>query len=131
MSAVSLCRNSRRYKENDIGLYLDRSGSTKKMINIDGGKLIKSKLTKCADGYAAGYYHYATEEKMEVFVPVKNNYIMNIQSYSVKPDHRISFTATYNYVGSNSKGLVKEVRKTYSNNVWFNSGFIQRGFSMR
>ena len=103
----------------------------KQVANIDGFKFKKSNVTKCKAGYAVGYYHYATEEKMEAFFPVGRSYVMNLQSFSVKPYHEINFVATYNCIGPNKEGCVKRVIKSYTDKVVGDSGFVQNGFNMK
>ena len=65
---------------NDVQLYLDGS----KKVDIEGHILGKSDVHTCAKGFAAGYYSYATEEKMEVFFPVNKTVNVSFKSYSKK-----------------------------------------------
>ena len=73
---------------NDIEL-LDESGC-EKLVSVSGAKACKSTVNSCADGIAVGYYSYATEEKMELFVPVNRKYTLNMKGYSIKPYHTAS-----------------------------------------
>ena len=88
---------------NDIGLRLDSKKGTR-VINIDGHYVGKSDIRSCNNGYAAGYYSYATEEKMELFMPVGGKYNISMKSYSKKPYHRCEYWAYYEYFTLDNSG---------------------------
>ena len=79
---------------NDIGLRLDNKDG-KRVVNVDGHYLGKSDVKTCEPGYAFGYYSYATEEKMELFMPKGRQYNISMLSYSKKPSHRCEYWAYY------------------------------------
>ncbi|MBR1846277.1 MAG: hypothetical protein IJ787_01000 [Bacilli bacterium] len=91
---------------NDIGLRLNNSDG-KRVINIDGHYLGKSDIRSCEDGYAAGYYSYATEEKMELFMPKGRTYNISMLSYSKKPAHVCEYWAYYEYFALDNTGRAK------------------------
>lgn len=91
---------------NDIGLRLDSSNG-KRVINIDGHYLGKSDIRSCEAGFAAGYYSYATEEKMELFMPASRTYNISMISYSKKPSHRCEYWAYYEYFALDDTGRVR------------------------
>ena len=88
---------------NDIGLRLD-SKKGKRVINIDGHYVGKSDIDSCNGGYAAGYYSYVSEEKMELFMPVGRKYNISMKSYSKKPYHRCEYWAYYEYAVLDNTG---------------------------
>ena len=110
---------------NDLKLVTDTDKGEETVADITGSKLGKSKLNSCANGYAAGYYSYITEEKMEAFVPVNKRYNVTMQSFSKKLLHEISLTATYYHGGSTPSGSATEVVKTYSDEVAFSSDPVE------
>ena len=116
---------------NDLGLHREVPGGTKLVINVNGAKVVKSTIAQCNPGYAVGYYSYLTEEKMEVFTPINESFILNLNAFSVKPRHEVSFEACYIHVGPNNGGYMKEVKKTYRDYVWGDSGFVQKGANIR
>ena len=91
---------------NDIGLRLD-SKKGKRVINIDGHYVGKSDIGSCDAGYAAGYYSYVSEEKMELFMPVNRTYNISMKSYSKKPYHRCEYWAYYEYFALDNSGKDK------------------------
>lgn len=113
---------------NDIGLY-DKTGSTC-YVSVDGAKAEKSKIKKCSDGYAVGYYSYATEDGIELFMPVNNDYILNMKGFSIKPYHTVEYNALYQSLSSNSAHRYTDNRGSHSD--WFcgNTDFLQRRINM-
>ena len=113
---------------NDIGLY--NSSGSKNYVSVDGAKGIKSKIKNCCDGFAVGYYSYATEEGMELFMPVNQKYILNMKGFSLKPYHTVSYNAFYQSVSANSDHRYKDKRGDFSD--WFcgNTDFLQRSVNM-
>lgn len=104
---------------NDIGLRLESKKGTR-VINIEGHLVGKSDILQCDDGYAAGYYSYATEEKMEAFMPINRKYNISMKSYSKKPYHRCEYWAYYQYfaltdTNSSRKQLDHKKEKTCFN----------------
>ena len=90
---------------NDIGLRLNSKKGTR-VINIDGHYVGKSDIDSCKAGYAAGYYSYVSEEKMELFMPVGRKYNISMKSYSKKPYHRCEYWAYYEYFALDNTGRV-------------------------
>ena len=113
---------------NDIGLYTN-DGKTN-LVSVKGAKGGKSEIKKCEKGFAVGYYSYATEEGLELFMPVNRKYILNMMSYSVKPKHTVSYSAFYQSVSSNSDCRFRDSRGNFSDWYFMNSDFLQRGLNM-
>ena len=105
---------------NDIGLRLNNSDG-KRVINIDGHYLGKSDIRSCEGGFAAGYYSYATEEKMELFMPSNRQYNISMLSYSKKPSHRCEYWAYYEYFALDNTGRVRVELDHYKETVCFGS----------
>ena len=105
---------------NDIGLRLD-SKKGQRVISIDGHYVGKSDIASCNGGYAAGYYSYATEEKMELFMPVGRTYNISMKSYSKKPYHRCEYWAYYEYFTLDNSGRTRVQRDHKKENVCFAS----------
>ncbi|MBQ7242954.1 MAG: hypothetical protein IJS52_01965 [Bacilli bacterium] len=105
---------------NDIGLRLDNRDG-KRVINIDGHYLGKSDIRSCEGGFAAGYYSYATEEKMELFMPANKPYNISMLSYSKKPSHRCEYWAYYEYFALDDSGRTKVELDHYKETVCFGS----------
>ena len=102
---------------NDLGLYC----ADTRRINIEGYVLGKSDIKECEAGYAAGYYSYATEERMEVFFPAKANYKVNVKDYSKKPYHTFDYWAYYQYFGLGPNGETKRQLAHFHDWTCFNS----------
>ena len=113
---------------NDIGLYTN-DGKTN-LVSVKGAKGVKSEIKKCEKGFAVGYYSYATEEGLELFMPVNRKYILNMMSYSVKPKHTVSYSAFYQSVSPNSDCRFRDSRGNFSDWYFMNSDFLQRGVNM-
>lgn len=105
---------------NDIGLRLN-SKKGQRVINIDGHYLGKSDIDSCDAGYAAGYYSYVTEEKMELFMPVGRTYNISMKSYSKKPYHRCEYWAYYEYFTLDNTGRSRVQRDHKKEQVCFSS----------
>jgi hypothetical protein len=105
---------------NDIGLRLESKKGTR-VINIDGHYVGKSDIRSCDGGYAAGYYSYVSEEKMELFMPVNRKYNISMKSYSKKPYHRCEYWAYYEYLALDNTGRVKVERDHKKESVCFAS----------
>ena len=113
---------------NDIGLFNSKGDTC--FVSVKGEKAVKSEIKKCSDGFAVGYYSYATEEGMELFMPVNRKYILNMKGFSVKPYHTVNYSAFYQAVGPNSKNLYRADRG--HDDDWFcgNTDFNQIGLNM-
>ena len=105
---------------NDIGLRLN-SKKGERVINIDGHYMGKSDVRSCNNGYAAAYYSYATEEKMELFMPINRKYNISMKSYSKKPYHRCEYWAYYEYFTLDNTGKVQVQRDHKKEQVCFAS----------
>ena len=113
---------------NDIGLY--SSDAKTKFVSVSGKKVERSVINQCAPGFAVGYYSYATEEKMELFMPVNQQYILNMKGYSIKPKHDVWYNAVYQSVGPNSSYRIKEARGSFSDWFFMNTKFLQKSINM-
>ena len=113
---------------NDIGLFTN--DGKKNLVSVAGAKAVKSEIKRCLPGYAVGYYSYATEEGMELFVPVNQRYILNMMSYSIKPKHTVSYNAFYQSVSPNSAHRIRADKGSFSDWYFMNSDFLQRGVNM-
>ena len=113
---------------NDIGLFNSKGDTC--FVSVKGEKAVKSEIKKCSDGFAVGYYSYATEEGMELFMPVNRKYILNMKGFSVKLYHTVNYSAFYQAVGPNSKNLYRADRG--HDDDWFcgNTDFNQIGLNM-
>ena len=105
---------------NDIGLRLD-SKNGYRAIDVDGHYVGKSDIDSCDRGYAAAYYSYATEEKMELFMPVGRKYNISMKSYSKKPYHRCEYWAYYEYFTLDNTGRVQVQKDHKKEQVCFAS----------
>ncbi|MBQ2069456.1 MAG: hypothetical protein II467_00840 [Bacilli bacterium] len=105
---------------NDIGLRLN-SKKGDRVINIDGHYVGKSDIKSCNGGYAAAYYSYATEEKMELFMPINRTYNISMKSYSKKPYHRCEYWAYYEYFTLDNTGRDRVERDHKKESVCFAS----------
>jgi hypothetical protein len=114
---------------NDIGLY--SSDAKTKFVSVSGKKVERSVINQCAPGFAVGYYSYATEEKMELFMPVNQQYILNMKGYSIKPKHDVWYKAFYQSVGPNSSRRIKDARGSFSDWFFMNTKFLQKSIDMR
>ena len=113
---------------NDIDLFTH--DGKKNLVSVAGAKAVKSEIKRCLPGYAVGYYSYATEEGMELFVPVNQWYILNMMSYSIKPKHTVSYNAFYQSVSPNSAHRIRADKGSFSDWYFMNSDFLQRGVNM-
>ena len=113
---------------NDIDLFTH--DGKKNLVSVAGAKAVKSEIKRCLPGYAVGYYSYATEEGMELFVPVNQRYILNMMSYSIKPKHTVSYNAFYQSVSPNSAHRIRADKGSFSDWYFMNSDFLQRGVNM-
>ena len=78
--------------ETDINPVNDKDGDgLKVLINVEGYMNGRSDVKRALPGYAAGYYSYITEERMEIFLPIDGKYRISARAYSKKPLHRISY----------------------------------------
>ena len=107
---------------NDMALYV---GSERK-INIDGHWAGKSDVDVCPSGYAAGYYSYATEEKMEVFFPLNQRYYVSFKDYSKKAYHTFEFIAYVQYFSLKTNGDTRKLVNHYKSWTCFNSDRYHR-----
>ena len=110
---------------NDIGLRLNSKNGTR-VINIEGHYVGKSDIRDCRKGYAAGYYSYITEEKMELFMPANRKYNISMKSYSKKPYHRCEYWAYYEFFALDNRGVDKKELDHKKEKVYFNSGRHKR-----
>ena len=91
---------------NDIGLRLNNKDGYR-AVSIDGHYVGKSDVYSCDPGYACGYYSYATEEKMELFMPINRTYNISFKSFSKKPSHRCEYWAYYEYFTLDNTGRTR------------------------
>ena len=110
---------------NDLGLYV---GNTRK-INIDGHLVGKSDVELCPSGYVAGYYSFATDEKMEIFFPLNQKYKITMKSYSKKPYHTFEFIAFKQYFSLTTNKDTRKLIHHFTDWTCFNSKRYTREIS--
>ncbi len=115
---------------NDIGLRLQSKNGTR-VINIDGHVFGKSDVKDCYAGYAAGYYSYATEEKMDLFMPVNRKYNISMKSYSKKPYHRCEYWAYYEFLFLTEQGTRRKECDHKKEHTYFNSDRHKRDVTIK
>lgn len=115
---------------NDIGLRLN-SKNGKRVINIEGHILGYSEVLQCNGGYAAGYYSYATEEKMEAFMPINRKYNISMKSYSKKPYHRCEYWAYYQVFALNNDATIRKQLDHKKEKTCFNSDRHKRDVTIK
>ena len=115
---------------NDIGLRLN-SKKGKRVININGHVFGKSDVESCDGGYAAGYYSYATEEKMDIFMPVNKKYNISMKSYSKKPYHRCEYWAYYEFIALDNHGVERIQKDHKKEQAYFNSDRHKRDVTIK
>ena len=114
---------------NDIGLRLDSKKGTR-VININGHLIGKSDVDDCYDGYAAGYYSYATEEKMDLYMPINRKYNISMKSYSKKPYHRCEYWSYYTFLSLDNRGVSQVQVDHKKESTCFNSDRHKRDVNM-
>ena len=112
----------------DIALF--SGDAEKKFVSVSGSKIKKSVINQCDPGFAVGYYSYATEEKMELFMPVNQKYLLNMKGYSIKPKHDVWYTAFYQSVGPNTDHRIRDDRGSFASWYCMNTAFLQREIDM-
>ena len=115
---------------NDIGLRLDSKNGTR-VINIEGHLVGKSDVKECKAGYAAGYYSYITEEKMDIFMPINRKYNISMKSYSKKPYHRCEYWAYYEFNYLANSGTIRKQVDHKKEKVCFNSDRHKRDVTIK
>ena len=115
---------------NDIGLRLD-SKKGQRVININGHVFGKSDVETCDDGYAAGYYSYATEEKIDIFMPANGKYNISMKSYSKKPYHRCEYWAYYEFLSLDNRGVLRKQLDHKKEHAYFNSDRHKRDVTIK
>ena len=115
---------------NDIGLRLE-SKNGKRVININGSLFGKSEVESCNKGYAAGYYSYATSEKMDIFMPVNQKYNISMKSYSKKPYHRCEYWAYYEFISLDNRGVLHVQKDHKKEQAYFNSDRHKRDVTIK
>ena len=110
---------------NDLGLRLDNKKG-KRVVNVEGHILGKSDIEDCEQGFAVGYYSYATEEKMELFMPINRKYNISMKSYSKKPRHRCEYWAYYQFISLDNRGKKKIELDHKKDTAYFNSDRFKR-----
>lgn len=91
---------------NDCTLKSAQDGYKDSKVYIEGSSLTTSTIHNVANGYAAGYYHYASYERIELFFPSYYDHKLNYASYSNDWDHDVS--ATYYYYPSQKATTYRE-----------------------
>ena len=106
---------------NDCGLY---EGNSRK-INVTGKVVGRSDIDNMGGRYAAGYYSYVTEEKMEIFFPL-GTYKITMKDFSKKPYHTMSYQAYRQYISVNEKGETKHMVDSFEDWAIFISKRYER-----
>ena len=95
-------------------------------VSVSGKLIGKSSVLQCDGGYAAGYYSYLTEEKMELFFPVDTEYKLTAKSYSKKFYlHDINFVVYCQYNSIGAAGTIKRLISRYDDSTRFNSDYAE------
>ena len=130
--SVSVCYNADKLKpkQKKKGESAVKTTDTFNKPSVTGAKAKKSVINSCKGGYAVVYYSYATEEGMELFMPVNKNYVLNMKSCSLKPKHTVSYNAFYQSFSSNSKQRIRDNRGSFSDWFFMNSDFRQADLNM-
>ena len=115
---------------NDIGLRLNSKNGTR-VINIEGHTFGKSDVKECRAGYIAGYYSYATEEKMDIFMPINKKYNISMKSYSKKPYHRCEYWAYYEFFTLDNRGKTRIQLDHKKEKTCFNSDRHKRDVTIK
>ena len=105
-----------------------KDANGKQRVNVEGHLLGKSDIRQCDQGFAAGYYSYATEEKMELFFPVNGSYKVSFKSYSKKIRHLVTYNTYCQYITAMSK---KQNLPSGSEKVWFNSDRVDKTINVK
>lgn len=113
------------YGFNDLQFGFVIDGKLDPGTRVNGQIITKSSVTNYNRMVAVGYYSYFDEEKVEFFIPAKFvrynpnrfTYKMQIKSYSIKPEHTISYTTYYQPIS----GYPKTLDYMIENKVNFNS----------
>jgi hypothetical protein len=93
-------------------------------VNIEGHVLGRSDMKHCETGYAAGYYSYVSEEKMELFFPVDVKYGLAMKSYSKKVSHVIEYRLCYQFNSIGKENTIDVLIHDYYDVVSLNSDTI-------
>ena len=93
---------------NDCTLYSSQDSFKDAKVYIEGSSTSTSTIHNVAAGYAAGYYHYATCERIELFFPSGFDHLLNYAVYSNDISHDIS--ATYYYYKSQKANTYRDKR---------------------
>ena len=112
---------------NDLDLYRDDA----RRISIEGYVMGRSDIRDCQGGYAAGYYSYATEERMEIFFPANAKYKIKMKDYSKKPYHTFDYWAYYQYFGLGPNGETKRQLDSFHDWTCFNSKRYSREVTIK
>lgn len=102
---------------NDAKLYLNGN----KKVDIEGFTFGKSEIRLASPGFAAGYYSYATEERLEVFFPLNHGYKIEMKDYSKKPYHTFNYWAYVQYFSVGPNGQTKRQVDYFEDWTCFNS----------
>ena len=109
-------------------LKLESGGSSRVIVN---GKYVgKSAVSKCDGGFAAGYYSFATEEKMELFFPVGTEFRLTSDSYSKKPYHDVSYDIFCQYNSVGQTGTIKKYVDRYRGEFSYVSDPVVQTFTV-
>ena len=111
---------------NDAKLYVGKD----KKVDIEGYVMGKSDIMTCQSGYAAGYYSYSTEERMEIFFPLNTNYKISMKDYSKKPYHTFDYNAYHQYFSVGANGETKKELDKFHDWTCFNSKRYERNITV-
>lgn len=108
------------YGYNDLAV---RNSKGLKLVDIEGYVLGRSDVKQCDQRFACGYYSYITEEKMELYLPINEDYKVSFKSYSKKLRHKVSYDVTVQYVYATKANPTSNGNKLPSgvDYAWFNS----------
>ena len=109
-------------------LKLESGGVTHVVVN---GKYVgKSDVSKCDGGFAAGYYSFATMEKMELFFPVNTEVKLTSDSYSKKPYHDANYDIYCQYSSIGDAGTIKKYIDRYRGEFTYISDAVEQSFTV-
>ena len=69
--------------------WLKNTDKDQVVIDIAGHDTGASDINTCKDGYIAGYYNYATYERLELFMPGRYNYYIDAYEHSLDLSHHV------------------------------------------
>ena len=88
-------------------------------VRVDGSEYEQSTISQCDRGFAVGYYHYATYERMEWFAPACYKVHFSFYDRSWDYSHRVY---VYKYCYTNNQNAMRLDRKIVDDIFVFDAG---------